>query len=91
MPAGFPFYPDRENILEDHGLIFTFPPLINLNLKITDLRVRGIEDAAPVQLRCVHQRDIDQGSDINQIGMAHVMPGDSLHLMIYNTCHIIHS
>ena len=60
MPAGLPFYPDWENILEYHGLIFTFPPLINLDLKITDLRVRGIEDAAPVQLRYLHQRDIDQ-------------------------------
>ena len=89
IPVRFPFCLDRENILEKCRRISSLTLLIDLDLKIADLRVRGAEDTILIESRYFHQRDIDDGSDINKVGMAHMIPAIPPGFVRYNTCHAI--
>ena len=59
MPVRIPFCLDGKNILEERGLVFSLPLFIDLDLKVPDFRVGWLEDAVLVQLRYIHERDID--------------------------------
>jgi hypothetical protein len=89
MPVGIPFCLDGKNILEKRGLVISLPLLIDLDLKVLDFRVGWLENAVLVQLRYIHERDIDNRTNINKVGMAHLVPASPLSLVKNNTGHVI--